>query len=270
MTDILSENQAYFGKIANEYDERNADAIVQLERGIQERISFIGVKQGARLLDYACGTGMLSRVLAQHTSEAVGVDLSKDMVGVYNAQAQSQGSSRQAYQGNLADPKDASPAAFADAKFFDFDVAGVGLGFHHFDKPELASKRLAERLRPGGVLFIVDFVAHKIDPEYAAMRGITHHGFSEEHIKKMFEDAGLADFAYQELPEPITFNDPKGKEKHGHGHDHGHHHGHNHEHSNGNSHGHHDGHGHEHGHEHGDKKGLSMTKRIFIARASKL
>lgn len=51
-------------KIASEYDQRNADAIVQLERYINERIPFIGIKQGegVRLLDYACGTGMLSRV----------------------------------------------------------------------------------------------------------------------------------------------------------------------------------------------------------------
>lgn len=84
---------------------------MQLERGIRERIPFIGVKQDARLLDYACGTGMLSRVrvsppkemssetltwtdsglqvLAQHTSEAIGIDLSEEMVRVYNAQAQS-------------------------------------------------------------------------------------------------------------------------------------------------------------------------------------
>jgi ubiquinone/menaquinone biosynthesis C-methylase UbiE len=90
MTDLVSENQAYFGKIANEYDQRNTDAIVQLERSIQDRIPFIGIKQDGRLLDYACGTGMLSRVLAQHTSEAIGIDLSEDMVNVYNAQAQNQ------------------------------------------------------------------------------------------------------------------------------------------------------------------------------------
>lgn len=170
-----------------------------------------------------------------------------------------QGSSRQAYQGNLADPKDPSPTAFADSKFFGFDVAGVGLGFHHFDKPDLASKQLAERLNPGGVLFIIDFVAHKIDPKDAALRGITHHGFTEDEIKKMFEDAGLTDFAYQELPEPITFKDCH---SHDHGHEHGHGHGHNHEHNEDN----HSGSG-EHGH--GKKKGSTTTKRIFIARASK-
>jgi SAM-dependent methyltransferase len=173
--------------------------------------------------------------------------------GIVNCPNKRQSSSRQAFQGNLADPTDTSPAAFTDTKFFDFDVAGVGLGFHHFDKPDLASKRLAERLRPGGVLFIIDFVAHKIDPKDAAKRGIAHHGFSEEQIRKMFEDAGLTDFAYQELPEPIAFKDPMG-----HGHSHGHGHG-----------GRHTDSKHEHGEGHDDNKGHSMTKRVFIARASK-
>lgn len=84
---------------------------MQLERDIEQKTGFIGVKQGARLLDYACGTGMLSRVsclqdepvrtkhdgtdvvlqvLAKYTSETIGIDLSKDMVRVYNAQAKSQ------------------------------------------------------------------------------------------------------------------------------------------------------------------------------------
>jgi SAM-dependent methyltransferase len=223
-------------------------------------------------------------VLSQHTSEAIGIDLSEHMVNVYNAQAQSQvsvtpneepqaiigrlskspgivnypnqmqGSSRRAFQGNLADPTDISPEAFTDAKFFGFDVAGVGLGFHHFDKPDLASKRLAERLKPGGVLFIIDFVAHKIDPQDAAKRGIAHHGFSEEQIRNMFEDAGLTDFAYQELPEPIAFKDPMG---------HGHNHGHTHD-------GRHADGKYGHGDGHDGNKGHSMTKRVFIARASKL
>lgn len=49
-------------EIAGKYDQQNAAAIVQLERHIQAKLDFIGVKQGSRFLDYACGTGMLSRV----------------------------------------------------------------------------------------------------------------------------------------------------------------------------------------------------------------
>jgi SAM-dependent methyltransferase len=171
--------------------------------------------------------------------------------------------SRQAYQGNLADPADPSAPGFSDAKFFNFDIAGVGLGFHHIDKPDLAAKRLAERLKTGGVLFIIDFVAHEMDPKFAAGRGITHHGFTEEQIKEKFEGAGLVDFGYEEFSEPITF-----KDCHGEGHGHGH--GHDHSHSHGHDHGHGEGHDHGHGHGHGGKEGVQATRRVFIARASKL
>ena len=65
-----------------------------------------------------------------------------------------------AYQGNLCVPDDPAPSAFASPNFFSFDIAAVGLGFHHFDDPTLAAQRLVERLRPGGVLLILDFFSH--------------------------------------------------------------------------------------------------------------
>jgi len=65
-----------------------------------------------------------------------------------------------AYHGNLCIPDDPNPAAFACPEFFNFDVVAVGLGFHHFDDPALAARRLAERLKHGGVLTILDFLPH--------------------------------------------------------------------------------------------------------------
>lgn len=56
-------------EIAGKYDQQNAAAIVQLERLIQAKLDFIGVKQDSRFLDYACGTGMLSRVSHLGTSK---------------------------------------------------------------------------------------------------------------------------------------------------------------------------------------------------------
>ncbi|KAJ0296164.1 hypothetical protein COL516b_011916 [Colletotrichum fioriniae] len=98
-----------------------------------------------------------------------------------------------AYQGNLTDPSDPSPAAFNsdDGRFRDFDVAGVGLGFHHFEDPELSARRLVERLRPGGVFIILDFLPHeKMDHALPAAHTVMHHGFSEERMRAIFEQAG--------------------------------------------------------------------------------
>lgn len=130
-----------------------------------------------------------------------------------------------AYHGNICIPDDEDPEAFQDpARFSNFDVACVGLGFHHFDDPGLAAKRLVQRLKTGGVLVIIDFLPHG-PPHHDHSRGhhhgegasgrgehdvheamgtVTHHGFSEASIRKIFVDAGGGnDFAIDNMGEVI-------------------------------------------------------------------
>lgn len=137
------------------------------------------------------------------------------MVAEYNTSARNQGiseSEMEAFVGNLLDAKDPDPASLQDEKFFNFDIAVVGLGFHHFDDPALAAKRLTERLKKGGVLTIIDFLphAHHGQHSHAAAHTVTHMGFSEEQVRKMFEDAGAGgDFDYTVVGRGIVFRGQK-------------------------------------------------------------
>lgn len=104
------------------------------------------------------------QALAPYVTQCVGIDLTEGMVKEYNTSARNQGipeSEMVAYQGNLISPDDPSPPSLSGPEFFNFDIAVVGLGFHHFDNPGLAAKGLAERLKKGGVLMIVDFLPHE-------------------------------------------------------------------------------------------------------------
>ncbi|KAK4215834.1 S-adenosyl-L-methionine-dependent methyltransferase [Rhypophila decipiens] len=237
------QNKEFFNNEAANYDARHEKTLDQIIQEIRARLDFIGVDWVAddddndnegedgkpssgktvRLLDYACGTGVVSRALAPYTTQCVGIDLSENMVAAYNARAENQGLATEemhAYQGNICDPEDPSPAALASPGFHNFDIAAVGLGFHHFDDPELAATRLAERLRPGGVLLILDFLPHgKFDTHHPAAHTVTHHGFSEDQIKGIFTKAGVGkDFALDEVSRDIKFNRPALAD---HNHDHG-------------------------------------------------
>jgi SAM-dependent methyltransferase len=146
------------------------------------------------------------------------------MVNEYNASVQNQGipaSEMHAVLGNLLDASDPNPAALSGPDFFDFDIAVVGLGFHHFDDPALAAKRLAERLKKGGVFMIVDFMPHGHfhghdghGHEHQAKKTVTHMGFPEEEVKKAFEGAGVGGgFEYVVLGKGVVFEDKEKETK---------------------------------------------------------
>jgi SAM-dependent methyltransferase len=165
------------------------------------------------------------------------------MVLEYNTSAHNQGipeSEMYAVVGNLIDSSTPPAPEFEAPEWYGFDIAAVGMGWHHFSDPGYAAKRLSERLKTGGVLLIVDFLPHegfghshahshahgekhhghghghggrKADGygedkkmEGAAAHTVTHFGFSEEDIKKMFEQAGVGeDFKFVVLGKGVVF-----------------------------------------------------------------
>lgn len=107
----------------------------------------------------------------------------------------------------------------ASPEVFDFDLVVVSMALHHFENPGLAMKRLGERLKKGGVCFIIDFVPaqhHEFKKEFAeAAKTVKSHGFSREQTWELFEGAGLTGgFEYDVIQEPINFTkDGKSFEK---------------------------------------------------------
>jgi SAM-dependent methyltransferase len=167
------------------------------------------------------------------------------MVEQYNTLMLNQGipsSEMRAVTGNLLSPTDPNPAHLNAPEYFNFDIAAVGMGFHHFTDPTYAAKQLVQRLKPGGVLFIVDFKPHaplehshhhshdhshehshshekqgekpKVDEEEEvgknAAHTVLHHGFSPETVKKMFEEAGAGKgYEYLEIGDGIVMHGVK-------------------------------------------------------------
>ncbi|CEJ91425.1 hypothetical protein VHEMI07136 [[Torrubiella] hemipterigena] len=205
MSTVAEANQQHFNKAAADYDNRYKETLGRIENELRDNLDLIGIKQGGRLLDYACGTGLLSRTFQSHVGQTVGIDISENMVEMFNANAAAKGLTKDqcyAYFGNLIDPSDAvGPPSLAGPEFQSFDVAGVGAGFHHFDDTILAATRLGERLKSGGTFFIVDFLPHApLDHGHAGHHSVQHNGFSEDNTKELFDKAGLGkDFAFKKM-----------------------------------------------------------------------
>lgn len=112
---------------------------------------------------------------------------------------------------------DEVPDDLKTAEYFNFDIAVIGLGFHHFDNPVRAIQRLTERLKTAtGVLLIIDFLP--FDEEAGAVSDpwkgtIKTRGFTKTNIEKLYTAAGLEKFSFSVLDEPAVLEKDGGTVK---------------------------------------------------------
>ncbi|KIW09356.1 uncharacterized protein PV09_00254 [Verruconis gallopava] len=237
MSDIEHANRHHWDSRAKEYDTKPwQKKLIETVYGelVQQRDLFGLSKQEGRqefkLLDYACGPGTVTRALIPYVSHVQGVDVSGGMVDEYNSRSRAAGTEHvaSAVQGNLlgdnpyivppgSEEKDVDLAS--DGRFSDFDAVIVGLGFHHFEDWVGSLRKLAQRVKPGGVVGIIDLAPSEEHWKHVTeeMRKMMHKsGFTEEEMKSYMEEAGLVDFKMVWLPEDVTMvlkNDEEVKRK---------------------------------------------------------
>lgn len=215
-TSFTEQNRSHWDKSATSYSSEpwQRDMLNKIHDFMLSNISWIGVDfidpstafeakdssspRKIRVLDYACGPGTVTNVIYSHATEFVGIDLSQNMVEVYNNRFKAvdggEASKAHAVVGDLLDAEDPNPKLFTGSEYFDFDLVAVGLGFHHFQNLEEATKRFANRLKSGGIFLIIDLVTHaKWDDDNPAIHTVAHNGFGGAEIQKIFESAGLVD-----------------------------------------------------------------------------
>lgn len=119
------------------------DDMVRNEAVIKRILDNGGIRAGVRVLDVACGTGVLfPDYLARDVSEVVGVDISPEMVRIAAKKF----------------PQERVRVLCADAEQITFgspfDCCMVYNAFPHFPDPDTLIHNLAQSLRDGGRLSI--------------------------------------------------------------------------------------------------------------------
>ncbi|KAI9760579.1 MAG: hypothetical protein M4579_001548 [Chaenotheca gracillima] len=276
MANLAEANRDHFNKTASEYANHPLAAIMnpKITDGLRQHIDWLNFtktepatqdKHGndrhgrqIRVLDYACGLGLVSHALAPYTDSLRGVDVSSGMVDAYNADAITELDGRKiqmsAVAGNMfQETSPTPPSTDLDYAADTFDLAVISMALHHVEDPALGVKRLAERVKPGsGVVCVLDLLAAGSAPKPVgedeadaaaktsqpledAVRNMDNaddvfkvvqslHGFSEQDMRAHFEAAGCGeDFKFVVLPGEVVFSGLGGSSHNGHGH--GHHHG---------------------------------------------
>jgi SAM-dependent methyltransferase len=85
-------NLEHFNSLGADFDKQHPESAEFADRLLPALNRLVRLdEETTSVLDYACGSGQVSRVLAPYVAQLVGVDISPRMVEVYNARANAQG-----------------------------------------------------------------------------------------------------------------------------------------------------------------------------------
>jgi ubiquinone/menaquinone biosynthesis C-methylase UbiE len=104
-----------------------------------------------RLLDVACGGGILTCALAPFVSEVVGIDMTRAMLAEAKALAAKEGLRNIVWREG-----DARALPFAERSF---GVVVTRFSFHHFPDPSAVLSEMVRVCAPGGRIVVVDVIA---------------------------------------------------------------------------------------------------------------
>ncbi|KZP05262.1 S-adenosyl-L-methionine-dependent methyltransferase [Athelia psychrophila] len=145
------------------------------------------------VMDFACGTGIISRQLASSTRRIVGVDISEAMVRRYNLRADWQGLKPEEMHAECTDLEESSDGLNGEL----FDVIVCASSYHHFNSIEPVTRTLVSFLKPGGALMVTDMAQNAANTEIIAdphAHIVAHrNGFSPAEMEAVFTAAGLVD-----------------------------------------------------------------------------
>ena len=127
---------------------------------IERLVEAVGPASESRLLEVACGPGLLALAFARRSREVVGLDLTDAPLAIAERNRRERGLSNVRFQRG-----DADRLPFADAEF---DVAVCRFAFHHFEQPAPVLAEMARVCRPLGKVAVEDLVSseHRARGDY--------------------------------------------------------------------------------------------------------
>ncbi len=134
-----------FNRIAAYYDFMNMLISFGSHLYIKRKcVELLNIKNSDSVLDLCCGTGDLTRIIKNYTSEIIGVDFSENMLKI----AQNKNSNINFIC------TDATNLPFADKSF---NFVTIGFGLRNIENSEKALNEIHRVLKSGGVFLHLDF-----------------------------------------------------------------------------------------------------------------
>ena len=189
-----ADSRSFFGRVGGEWDHLRNELFG--ERFTTEAMLSL-LRREWTIADIGCGTGNAAEVLSPLVRWIIAVDREPKMLESARKRL-SHLKNVEFRQGDLLK---------LPLKDGEVDAATVFLVMHHIADPQAAVREVARVLKPGGVLLMVDMVAHNRE-SYRHTMGHQHLGFQPQQIRQWAKSAGLSDVQCRRLPPETTARGP--------------------------------------------------------------
>ncbi len=191
----MSTEKRDFNKDAAKWDE-NPGRLEMAESVFNTINSNVKLTKSMKILDFGCGTGLLSLHLLPLVNTVTGADSSVEMLEVLKSKIVNQ---------NLQNIKTLLIDIDKEEKLTgEYDVITSSMTMHHIENPVQLLKQFYSVITPGGVLCIADLDSDE-GKFHEDKTGVFHMGFHRDKMKKNFSEAGfkdITDFTAAEISKP--------------------------------------------------------------------
>jgi len=191
----MSTEKRDFNKDAAKWDE-NPGRLKMAESVFNTINSNLKLTKSMEILDFGCGTGLLSLRLLPLVNSVTGADSSDGMLEVLNSKIAEQ---------NLQNIKTLHIDIDKGEKLTgEYDAVTCSMTMHHIKNPAQLFEQFYSKITPGGFLCIADLDSDegKFHEDNA---GVFHMGFHRDKMKSLFAEAGfkdITDFTAAEISKP--------------------------------------------------------------------
>jgi ubiquinone/menaquinone biosynthesis C-methylase UbiE len=186
---LPAENVKRFDAAAADWEEKPQR--VALARKVAEAIrQAIPLADTMQVLEYGCGTGLVSRTLSPQVKKIMAVDTSPRMLEVLRQKA---GEEKIGNIETLAHDLTQKPLPNNE-----FDLVISSMTLHHIPDVEALLQRFFATLKPGGYLAVADLITED-GSFHEDNSGVAHHGINPEAIRSMLKKYGSREIGVQEI-----------------------------------------------------------------------
>ncbi len=183
----MKQKHDYFDEAARNWEEnpRRVELAAAVARSIRDNIP---LSRNMTCMEYGCGTGLVSMLLAPYLGHITAVDTSEQMLKVLEGKL----SARDGINNISTYQLDLTKNNFPNDLFREgLDLIFSSMTLHHVGPVEKLLLRFYQLLRPGGWIAVADLDKEDGDFHGRDIPGVAHYGFDREQISRMLSKFGF-------------------------------------------------------------------------------